>query len=119
MLTASKIKVIYCYLMCFFMTLIVVFWTASLTRDYITLKNFETTYIPSPDLAEHVFSFKKRYQNMAPDKIEQLRQQAIKEDKERIRSGLEKNLLTDWPYIIYALLILGVHIIIIKRTKES
>ncbi len=102
MLTLSKIKVLYCYLVCFIMAMYLTFGGANFIHKYLEVTYLEKTYIPSDAV--------KQKKN---------KQEAIETEKAEIIQRFNKDVMWYGPSLLGALLMLGIHIIIIKRTKES
>lgn len=119
MLTASKIKLIYCYLVCLFSSIYLVFKAATLTHDILKLKNFEDTYQIPYSLVKTNFHMEKRDKHLSLEKREQFRLEAIEEDKIEQRKRLKNNIFLELPYLFYFTIILGIHIVLIRQTKES
>ncbi len=118
MFTAAKIKLIYCYLVCLFLTIFLVIKAGSMTQDFLRLKNFDDSYQIAYNLTKSSFFIEKN-KKLAPEKIEQLRLEAIEEDKIREYRRIKSNIMLDIPYVLYSLLALGIHIILIRKTKAS
>lgn len=119
MFTAAKIKLIYCYLVCLFSSIYLVFKAATLTHDALKLRNFEDTYQIPYNLVKTNFHMEKSNKHLSLEKLEQLRLTAIEEDKVEQRKRLKSNLMLELPYLFYFSIILGIHIVLIKQTKES
>ena len=135
MLTASKIKIIYCYVVCFAMVMIITISTSILINNGLKRAFFESTYI----VPEHVKKERKPKhlqppkKNMSPEEMidyeytnyveidrnpEDL-QKAIQEDKKLGKTQILGDILWHIAFIFWSLLVVGVHVFIIKRTKES
>jgi len=119
MFTAAKIKLIYCYLVCLFSSIYLVFKAATLTHDALKLKNFEDTYQIPYSLGKINFNMEKSNKHLSLEKREQLRLEAIEEDKTEQRKRLKSNIFLELPYLFYFAIILGIHIVLIRQTKES
>jgi|GEM_PF-3268480 len=118
MFTASKIKLIYCYLMCLFIGLFFVFKSADLTQTFIKTKYFEETYIIPYSLTKSSFDGGKD-RKLTPEKVEHLRLEAIEEDKKETVKRLRNDMTLGLPSLFYSLIFLALHVILIKRTKEQ
>lgn len=119
MLKLKTIKIIYCYLVCFFMVMYILFKSADLTHNILRSFYFESTYTPGSTLMRNNFGYGEQYKGLSAEKIESLRQEAIEEDKQIERKRLAQITMLDWPYLLYSVLFLVAHIVIIRRTKES
>lgn len=109
MLTAAKIKLIYCYLVCLFLTIWVVFEAATVTQDFLKLKNLDETY----HVADYMIS-SKFHSDSSSKKYEK----TIEEGKINKRKELKSRIIGNISYLFYSLLTLGIHIILIRTTKE-
>ena len=117
MLTAAKIKLIYCYLVCLFLTIFLVIKAGTMTEDFLKLTNFDNTYQVPHNFTKSSFQVEKD-RKLASEKIEQLRLEAIEEDKINQHRRIKNDLMWGFPYLFYSLLALGIHIILIRKTKE-
>jgi hypothetical protein len=119
MFTSAKIKLIYCYLVCFFSSFYLVFKAATLTHDVLKIQNFNDTYQIPNNLTKANFHIEKKNKCLNLAKLEQLRLEAIEENKIEQHKNLKNNIILELPYLLYFAFILGIHIILIRRTKES
>ncbi len=101
MLTAAKIRIIYCYLICFVMVVYMTFTGSFLINNYLSISYMDQNYVPSYQV--------QHSKNKA---------QAAAEEKEFEKKRLHKEILWKTSSLSLAFLILGIHIIMIKRTKE-
>lgn len=117
MLTASKIKLIYCYLVCLFLTIFLVIKAAIMTENFLKLSNFEGTYQIPYNLTKSSFPIEKD-KKLTPEKIEHLRLEAIEEDKINQHRRIKNDFMLGFPYIFYSLIVLGIHVLLIRKTRE-
>ena len=90
-----------------------------MTRDFLKLKNFDETYQVPYELKTGNFDMAEKFKKVAPAKIEHLRLEGIEEDKISQRKRLKSDIILNLPYLFYSLIILGVHVVLIRRTKEA
>ncbi|MBY0280792.1 MAG: hypothetical protein K2W94_01385 [Alphaproteobacteria bacterium] len=117
MLTAARIKLIYCYLICLFLTIFLVIKAAMMTENLLKLRNFEDTYQVPYNLTKSSFHIEKD-RKLSAEKIEQLRLEAIEEDKINQHRRIKNDLMLNLPYLFYSLSALALHVVLIRRTKE-
>ena len=116
MFTASKIKLIYCYLMCFFIGIFFIFKATELTKTYIKLNYFEETYTVPYSLTKASFHVDQK--KLTHEQIEHLRLDAIEDDKKNTMKSLKSDVVLDLPFLFYSLILLALHVTLIRRTKE-
>jgi hypothetical protein len=116
-MTAKKIRLIYCYLMCFVSVLILLLNVTRVTNIYVEIIFFKNYYSEPFHLTAGAFSNAKA--GMPPEKIEQERQIAIEKHKKDNSKYRKKDMVDSGIYAFYAAIILLIHILIIRRTKED
>ncbi len=118
-MTAKKIRLIYCYLMCFISVLILLFNIARATNTCIEMVFFKNYYAEPYHLTIEEFNKDKAKAGMSPEKIEQERQAAIEKHKKDNSKYRKKDMIDSSIYAFYAAIILLIHVLIIRRTKED
>jgi hypothetical protein len=116
--TISKIKLIYCYIVCFVCTIFIIFKGIYLSENRVKAFLFEDRYKPSEHLKKNNFMKNKKDQkDLSTEQIENLRQIAIEEEKYQEFRELKSTFYIGLPGIFYCLLILGIHIYLIRKTR--
>ena len=120
-LNRSNIKLIYCYLVCLITVIYIVFKVASLTSDFFKMACFDATInLPHNLQAENYGNFGgERFKKMKPEKVEELRQQAIQVYAKEEPVRLKHRIIFDLPYLFTAIFALVVHALIIFKSKEK
>ena len=120
-LNRSNIKLIYCYLVCLITVIYIVFKVASLTSDFFKMVYFDATINAPYNLqAENYENFGgERFKKMKPEKVEELRQQAIQIYAKEEPARLKHRIIFDMPYLFMAIFALIIHALIIFKSKEA
>lgn len=117
-LNHSNIKLIYCYLVCLITVIYIVFKVASLTSDFFKISCFDATINLPHNLQAGNFGG-ERFKKMNPEKVEELRQQAIQVYAKEEPVRLKHRIIFDLPYLFTAIFALIVHTLIIFKSKEN
>jgi hypothetical protein len=115
---AKKIKLIYCYMVCFFAVFIMVFNLGSTTSTIISLFMPDENYVPY-ELEEHNFMHKGKEMGLSHEKLETLRQIKIKEARAHLIIKNKRSIIDGVVYLLYNTLALLLHIFLIRRTRED
>ena len=118
-LNRSNIKLIYCYLVCLITVIYIVFKVASLTSDFFKMACFDATINLPYSLQIENFGHGERFKKMKPEKVEELRQQAIQVYAKEEPVRLKHKIIFDLPYLFTAILALVIHVFIIFKSKEN
>ena len=116
-LTPRVIQLIYCYLICLFSAFYLVINLSGLLNEVVKLFYFEETYTVEDRLLATEFSKSDRFKNLTPNEVEKIRQNEITEDKKRYLIRLRNSVLNDGIHTILAVMLLGIHTLIIRRSR--
>ncbi len=114
-MTAKKIKLIYCYLVCLSLTMTLTFSSAFLISNTVDLVYFNDFGIPGY-LQPTDFAKNPENASLKPEELKIARQKAIK--KYKSRSYIKGN-LSLISIIFFASLALFIHVYLIRRTKDD
>ena len=113
------IKIIYCYLVCFFLVIYLLFSTASLISKGLDIFYFEDRYTPSFGLTKSEYIKRENLKNISPEQTESMRQIEIAEDKAIQLKQSKTRLIDSGTAVILSFFLLMIHVLIIRRSHHS